>query len=301
MDLFGLTGEPAETPTGQAEPPLSRPRATDADSDPLATTVKGSPLDEFPNVAQIVGEVIQKQEPAILKELDWRQKKNICLIARSLVMLDQNINGENIWNLWPVGLNSKNQVLPSITDPEERGKVFRAGFRPTINQLQEFIKTQYFVESMKEMGIEVDPDDHGLTAEQMGFLTILSDISDGKDLKRKLRSAGVSWSTYQVWLKQPAFKAAYEKYMGDTLKDVIPFAQQQLAAKMAAGDTAATKLGFEITGFHDPTNRKQVDAQLLIQIILDVIEEEEKDPEILKRIANKISLRGARALGSSPE
>jgi hypothetical protein len=74
-------------------------------------------------------------------------------------------------------------------------------------------------------------------------------------------------------------------------------AQQQIAAKMAAGDTNAIKFGMELTGFYNPNDKRQVDATALVQIILGVIEEEETDPEKLKRIAAKISLRGAKALG----
>lgn len=295
LDLFSLGPEtPVVAPPSAAD-------SLDLGPDPFfnthareeSKTIQNS--EPSKNVAEFLGETVIS---GITLTLDWRQKKNIALLAKALFMQEQAITGQAILHLWPQGLNEKGQVKKTITDPDERGRVFRAGARPDLHEVQEFLFTQEYRESMASMGIEIDPNDTGLTAEQIGFMVILSNIADGKSLRSKLRDAGVTWAQYQVWMKQPAFKAYYEKTMQDTLKEAVPFAVQQLAAKAAAGDTAAGKLAFEITGFHDPANKKQVDAQMLMQIILDIIEEEVKDQKILLNIAAKFQLRGARALGS---
>jgi hypothetical protein len=149
---------------------------------------------------------------------------------------------------------------------------------------------------MHLLGIEVDPEDTGLTAEQLGLLTILSNPADGRDLKRKLSHAGITWAKYQVWLEQPIFKEYHSKIVGKALLQAIPMAEQQLAAKMVAGDLPSIKYGFEVSGRHDPNGKKQVDAQLLLQVLLEVIEEEVKDPDILRRIAAKAQIRGMNAI-----
>lgn len=294
-DLFG---DVPPTPLGRPEPATGQPHIKGADLGRGPIFDEPETIMEFNSVAEIVGQNIVSNN-SVIDELDWRQRKNICILAKALYMQEQPITGQAIFALWPQGLNKKNVVTKEITDPAERGKVFRAGIRPTLHQIQEFLLTDLYRESMGALGIEVDPNDLGLTAEQIGLVTILANVGDGKDLKRKLRDAGISWSKFEVWLKQPSFSAFYHKRMGDTVKDMIPFAQQQIAAKMASGDLGAIKFGYELTGFYNPNDKKQVDAQALIQIILDVIEEEVTDSSKLKAIANKIQLRGTKAIGGS--
>ena len=260
----------------------------------------GSDIEAFPSTAQVIGESLIDDD-GILDELDWRQKKFIALTARHIFVLGQPISGEGIFRTWPVGMNKRGKISDAIQDPQERGKIFRAGYRPEISQIQRYIKTETFAYTMREFGIEIDPTDMGLTAEQMGLLTYMANFADGKDMRKKLRDAGVPWSKFQAWLAQDDFRTAYDSMLKDTIKQAVPFAAQQLASKMAAGDTAAAKLGFEISGFHDPANKKQVDAVMLMQIILEVLEEKVKDKNLLLEIAASFQVRGARALGTGPE
>lgn len=298
-DLSDLLGPEPEYPVVA---PLLAPDSLPSGPDPFFNTHTREEFQTIQNsepdksIAEFLGEQVLSGKTI---DLNWRQKKNVVLLAKALFMQEQSITGQAIWLLWPQGLNESGKVSSKITDPDERGRVFRAGPRPSIEELQEYLFTQEYRDSMADLGIEIDPDDHGLTTEQVGFMVVLSNIADGKSLRSKLRDAGVTWAKYQVWMKQPAFKAFYEKTMQDTLKESIPMAVQQLAAKAAAGDTQAGKLAMEITGFHDPANKKQVDAQMLVQIILDIIEEEVKDQATLLRIASKFQLRGAKALGSA--
>jgi hypothetical protein len=283
-----------------------------AESDPIYTLVNSDAPDlsqsfrtpqalaPVQTTAEIIGESLI-DDADILNELDWRQKKNIALLARHIFVSGQSITGEGIRKLWPIGMNKRGDIGSAITDPQERGRIFRAGYRPELSQIQRFIKTETFAYTMREFGIEIDTQDMGLTAEQMGFLTVLANFADGKDLKKKLRDSGVPWSKYQAWLAQPDFAQAYDSMLKNTIKQAVPFAAQQLAAKMAAGDSAAAKLGFEISGFHDPANKKQVDAVMLMQVILEVLEEKIKDKDLLLDIAASFQLRGAKALGSGPE
>jgi hypothetical protein len=229
-------------------------------------------------------------------KLDGRQKKNIQLLARGLYMASEPMTAEAIWKLWPEGMNRSGRVSKDIEDPAERGRVFAAGIRPTITEIQVFCRSEEYAEGMRSLGIEVDREDTGLTAEQLGLLTILSNPADGRDLKRKLSHAGITWAKYQVWLEQPVFKEYHSKIIGKALQQAIPMAEQQLAAKMVAGDLTAIKYGFEVSGRHDPNGKKQVDAQQLLAVLLEVIEEEVKDPDILRRIAAKAQIRGMNAI-----
>jgi hypothetical protein len=250
---------------------------------------------ETSTLAETIGKNVQLFEESKIN-LDRRQKLHIQMTARGLFTLGQPITGEAIWNLWPLGLGKSGSVSSRITEPEERGKVFRAGFRPTINEIQSFLGSQEYSDAMVELGVEVDPNASGLTVEQLGLLTILSNPADGRDLKRKLSHAGITWNKYQTWREQAVFSKAHDQIVGETLKKMMPMAKQQLAAKIASGDISAIKFGMEVTGEHDPNGKKQIDAKAFIGILLEIIEEEVTDAATLQRIAAKVSLRGAKTI-----
>ena len=273
-------------PSGKPQVPASEPLPQDTD---VSAQVKKEILETIGNNSDII--------PIPVIKLDGRQKKNIELLARGLYLTEGKITAEAIWKLWPEGMNRSGLVSKAIEDPAERGRVFRAGLRPTINEIQVFCRSEEYAEGMRSLGIEVDPDDTGLTAEQLGLLTILSNPADGRDLKRKLSHAGITWAKYQVWLEQPIFKEHHSKIIGKALLQAIPMAEQQLAAGMLRGDLSFIKFGMEVSGRHDPNGKKQVDAEALLRILLEVIEENVKDPEVLRKIAAEAQLRGMRAIG----
>jgi hypothetical protein len=251
--------------------------------------------DETSTLAETIGKNVQLFEESKIT-LDGRQKLHIKMTARGLFTMGQPITGQAIWDLWPRGMNVSGIVSSAISDPEERGKVFRAGARPTINEIQDFLSSQDYCDGMAALGVEIDRESSGLTVEQLGLLTILSNPADGRDLKRKLSHAGISWGKYQAWREQKVFSAAHDKIVGETLKKMMPMAKQQLAAKIASGDISAIKFGMEVTGEHDPNGKKQLDAKAFLGILLEIIEEEVTDQATLQRIAAKVSLRGAKVI-----
>lgn len=207
-----------------------------------------------------------------------QQMVNICMLSNAIFNLGQDITPENIWELWESGAG-----LPDISG------AFRPG-RPSQNQIRDYMQTQDYFIRMKEMGIELDENDSGLSAQQIGLVTILV-APDGKSIKQKLREAGIPYSLYQNWLKSKTFNAYYRRVADTVLRDAIAPATAKLAEAMSNGDLNATKLGFEITGHWDPSKQKQLDALNIVQIVLAVLEEEIPDTDHLRRIGTKISLR----------
>lgn len=235
------------------------------------------------SVAAYVGMAVTSPEIEI--NLSDSQRKAICLIYRALFVDNSELNAQAIWEMWPESVNNR-----------KGGDYYRAGPRPPINEIQSYMGTEDFAALMERLGINVNLNETGLSVEQLGLLTILTNAVDGRTLKGKLKAAGVTWSTYQAWMKQPRFHAMYKSWATDSLMDAIPAAETQLANLMASGDMSAIRFGMEVTGRHDPANKKQVDGQKLVALILEVIEEEIKDVDTLRAIGNKIQLRALNAL-----
>ena len=282
----------SETPFGFAPVPSEEPQVPL--SQPLPQEPSASST-EVSNILEVIGENT-KELYEVPINLDGRQKMQIQMLSKQLFINGERITGEAIWYLWPKGLLSSGRVSSDITDQSERGKIFRAGPRPEIGEIQSFLNTDEYLLAMEKLGVEVDPNNNGLTVEQMGLLTVLSNPADGRDLKRKLSHAGITWNKYQAWLSQPVFQKHHNKVVSETLIKMMPIAKQQIAAKIAAGDTAMIKFGMEVTGEHDPARQKQIDTKAFLAIVFEVIEEEIKDSSILQRIGAKIALRGNTAI-----
>lgn len=231
----------------------------------------------------IIGSAISLPEIEI--NLSENQKKAICLIYRSLYVNEEIPDSGHIWDMWPESVRVKSS-----------DNYFRPGPRPSVNDIQMYMGTDDFAEKMELLGVNVDLNETGLSVEQIGLLTILTNPTDGRTLKGKLKAAGVTWQVYQAWLKHPRFQEMYKKWASSTLMEAIPAAEVQLANLMTSGDLPALKFGMEVTGRHDPASKKQVDGQKLVGIILEVLEEKIKDTEILREIGNSIQLRALNAL-----
>ena len=267
-----MTSSPAE---GVQRPQI----VATADHSPSASeAVTGASSD---SLVGIIGSTVEL--PAIEIKLSDNQKKAVCLIYRAIFVDEGELNSQTIWEMWPAST-------------VQNENYFRAGPRPTINDIQAFMGTEEFADKMELLGINVDLNDTGLSVEQLGLLTILTNPVDGRTLKAKLRAAGVTWSVYQAWLRHPKFQEMFRKWASTTLMDAIPAAEVQLANLMVSGDLPALKFGMEVTGRHDPANKRQVDGQKLAAIILGVIEEEIKDVNTLRAIGDKIQLRALNAL-----
>lgn len=286
---------PMTAPEPTVESPFSLFGDTVPPPEPQALTeapVPSEPQEPETNAAFIGKHVSLKELPYTLNK---KQKNYADIASRHIYVAGNYPTGQSIYDMWPSGL-TKNGVSASITDPNEISRVVLAGFRPMINDLQGYLESSEYAQRMLELGIVVNTEATGLTSEQMGLLTILSNYADGKSLRSKLRDAGIPWPKFQAWQSQPVFSRYYNQIGGDALKSSMPIAKQQIAAKVAAGDMQGIKLAMEMTGEYDPKGQKQVDAQAMLRIVLEVLEEEIKDPNILRNIGTKITLRGQKEM-----
>jgi hypothetical protein len=212
-----------------------------------------------------------------------KTQNTICSVARFLYLKTGEIDATAIYENWPTTENlDPTNLIDSFA-------LIKAVTRPSAIKIAEYITTEAFTLKMASIGVHLSG---GLTSRQIALLDSLSDISDKMSLSTRLRKLGISVVEFKGWLKHDAFLKAYNQFGEGAMRNAIPLAKVQLAKKMEQGDLGAIKFGFEVTGEYNPNDRKQVDAQRLVQVIFDVIEEEIKDPELIRRIGSKITLRG---------
>ena len=198
-----------------------------------------------------------------------RMVNTIVVIARKLYLDGVQINAENIIKEW--------DTTVSLT--------------PDLQYVRTFMRTREFKNKMALVGAEVT---NGLTAVQLAVITTLT-FPDGKSLPMKLKKHKIPWVTFQGWLKNPKFLEHLKLTAEQALTAAEVFSLIQLVNQASSGSPKAMDTVLAMTGRWDPNNRKQVDAQKMVSIILQVLDEEVTDPALKARIGNRLSVLSSSA------
>jgi hypothetical protein len=193
----------------------------------------------------------------------------IAIVSRQLFIEGQPVTAHSILNNWDETTTAK----------------------PDLHFVEAYIKTDAFIQKMEAIG--AIPRD-GLTKEQHALISTLTN-PDGKSLTMKLKKHRVPWVTFQGWLRQPKFLEYLKLNAEQALDASEAFSLIQLVNQSTRGNQKAIDTVLAMTGRWDPANRKQVDAQKMVGIILQVLDEEIADPELKARIGNRLSLLSSSA------
>jgi hypothetical protein len=201
---------------------------------------------------------------------DEKILNGIVIAARKLFLESQPLNAENIIKEWDHTLSAQ---------------------APDLGFVRAYIDTDEFQKKMDSVGAHPR---NGLTSSQIAMITTLT-YPDGKSLVMKLKKHKIPWVTFQGWLKQPKFLEHLKLTAEQALSASEAFGIIQLVNQSSNGSKAAIDTVLAMTGRWDPANRKQVDAQKMVGIILQVVDEEIHDPAVKERIGNRLSLLSSSA------
>lgn len=163
------------------------------------------------------------------------------------------------------------------------------GARISKKKIGEIIDTEEFKLTMIQRGVEWT-DSAGLTGQQMLALQVLTNPTDKRDLRAKLKSIGVTYPQYRGWLKQPLFNGYLNKVTEGMLTEHIGDFNTVLANKALGGDLGALKLAYELSGRYDPNHQQVTDMKAVMQALIEIVTRNVKDPEVLTRISNELHL-----------
>jgi hypothetical protein len=157
------------------------------------------------------------------------------------------------------------------------------------------LRNKEFQEHLENLGVPIRRIIHNLppgvlSIEQLRAINILLDFNDTRSDKKKLESLGIKTSTYQTWKKDIAFQDYIAKRALNLIGDNLDEVDRALLDQARSGELGAIKFIYEVTGRHDPKRDSQINLKEIIHLILEVIIQEVKDPETVKRIATKLNL-----------
>jgi hypothetical protein len=131
---------------------------------------------------------------------------------------------------------------------------------------------------------------NGLTAEQHYTLLIVTDPTNRHPLALRLKAAGVEFTTYRTWLKDPEFAQALEQLSETMLKEMTSSVHNALIRSAEKGDTSAIKLYYEITGRYDPHKQQAMDVMSVLAQVVEIIQRRVTDPDTLTALAGDLRL-----------
>jgi len=211
-------------------------------------------------------------EPTGTIRTDDKQKKNIEVVAYALTTRGYVVTADEIYAAWPT--------------EGDLYKLQRAGKRPSLTAINDYLTTERFAEAMKERGVEYAQNPSGLSDEQEALLSILSDPALRGGLASRLKKAGISSAKFRAWKRQRAFNDAYKRLVQIEREDASETVDLQLISMASNGDLNAIKYYNDLVG-RGPNDKKAVDAVQFSKIILESVMKH-VSPEQLKAISAEV-------------
>ena len=220
--------------------------------------------------------------PANNIPLTLQQKLNIRQLSYYQDQKGEEYSAETIYKLWP-------------TDEASR---YKAGPRPSVTAIKQFKSTETYRELMKEVGIEV-ADVTEMNERQLMALHVIADTTDKRSKTAKLKELGVSSVEWRGWMRQKEFNESFRKMVSKAVEDAIPMAEIKLAEMAESGDLPTIKFLFEYTGKYNPAQQQAVDAQALMNVMIDAAQKVfgKGDPELFREFIEEVRLNASTVKG----
>lgn len=177
----------------------------------------------------------------------------------------------------------------SLPDVKTIAKYMSANNKtPQTAKIARVIATPEFRKAMQNRGVNWSSKSAGITPEQSFALSILTDPTAGS-FQVRLRKAGITYTKWQAWLRQPLFSQAFTAITEGSLKDNVGAVHTALVKKATDGDVRAMEFFYQISGRFDPAREQNMNMQAIILQLIEVLTKRlGNQPELLEVIGADI-------------
>jgi len=148
-----------------------------------------------------------------------------------------------------------------------------------------------FRDALNDLGIRIQAGE-GLSNDQLSALAIICDPTDKRNTGAKMRSLGLTYQTYQLWMRDPVFKEERSRRAREVLEDVVPVAHERLATNVENGDQRAIEFLFAAKGIYSAQNAAQQDAMQVVYAVLEAVQKHVTDKHVLTAILDDVRSAG---------
>lgn len=161
------------------------------------------------------------------------------------------------------------------------------GHSVKLGKVSKVVATPEYKAAMLQRGINVSKS-KGLLPEQSYALEIMSDPARSGTFNTKLRAAGISYTKWRSWLKDPVFRQAFDIITESMLNEHQGDVHTALVGKAISGDMRAIEYYNQITGRFDPNRIQVINQHAIIQGLIEIIIRHVTDENVLMAISNDI-------------
>lgn len=154
----------------------------------------------------------------------------------------------------------------------------------SLKKLAEIMSTSEFDDAMQMRGIFKTEIANGITPQQSYCIEILTDPSRRGTMETKLKQAGVTYTQYRSWLKNPLFANAFSSVTEDMIKEHQGDVHVALVKKATSGDMRAIEYFNQLSGRFNPDRGQILNLQGIINGLLEIITKNVKDPVVLDAV-----------------
>src|SRR5699024_8731697 len=128
----------------------------------------------------------------------------------------------------------------------------------------------------------------GLTLEQQTAMIALSDPTDRRSTRARLKDLGISQAKYSAWLKDPLFMEVYAQHAEDNFAAAVPMALNRMISNADNGDSRSIEKVLEITGRYNPAQQQMQDARVVVLSVIDAVNRHVLDSGVREAILTDI-------------
>ncbi len=156
-----------------------------------------------------------------------------------------------------------------------------------ITAVNYYLQRKPVIDALEKRGIKFQQHTQTeLTSTQIAAATVMMNFADDRPAKEKLDELGILPATYYAWLNDPVFKNFVELQSQRTLGNIKPTAIAEYSKKIQQGDTRVLLHYMDNTG--TITSDEAPESETLIKMLIEIIQEHVKDPEVIMNIATAI-------------
>lgn len=170
----------------------------------------------------------------------------------------------------------------------------------SLKKLAEVMSTPEYEQAMSLRGIHKTKIAAGISPEQSYALEILTDPSRSRQsFETKLKAAGITYTKYRSWLKNPIFNAVFSSVTENMIQEHQGDVNVALVNKAISGDMRAIEYYNQLSGRFNPDRGQLLNLQAIVSGLLEIITRNIRDPEILDAVVVDIDKLIAREGGEN--
>lgn len=189
------------------------------------------------------------------------------------------------------------QVAKKI--PDVRAVAKYMGKSPKLSKISSVLSSEEYRDAMLARGIRVGKS-RGLLPEQAYALEILTDPSRTGTFQNKLKTAGITYTKWRSWLKDPTFSAAFNAITENAILEHQGDVNTALINKALSGDMRAIEYYNQFSGRFDPNRIQVTNLQAIISGLIEIIVRHVSDEKVLLAISDEIDRLTGKELRALP-